>query len=164
MKHRLSQFFDADIFTFMTNSDVVSDSIILNHRGVIDGNVSNPLFEVRDRIAANAHHFLNQDVGIRYRRLGLIDKPRLSVLPGVRKFSSLLVTKRFDVQFIDPLLSLPQDLLALSRVSFRSRCAVVFRTELRSQLLCPFFARVDPNANCNRDDYSYREKRNNNYC
>ena len=114
----------------MLSSNIVRDPIVLNYRRVIHRNVRDALLKIRYRITAKAHHFLDQDVRICHRSFRIVYELRLGVLPGVGKLSSLILSKRFDVQLGHALLPLLQKLFGASGATFRAHRSIVFRPEL----------------------------------
>jgi len=131
VNHRLAEFFNPDILMFVANRNLVRDAIILHDRRMIHRNVGDSLLEIRDRIAAHAHYFLDQNVGICHRGLRIINEARLGVFPSIGKFRPLLIVKRFDVELGHTLLPLLQELFGMSGVAIVcAHCPIVFGSEL----------------------------------
>src|SRR6185437_9875435 len=72
VEHCFTQLLDAHIAVFMLHRDVVRQSIVLHHGRMIDRDIRHALLEVRDRIPAHIHHFLQQHVCMRHGGRGIV--------------------------------------------------------------------------------------------
>jgi len=83
MDHRFAQIFRTGLASVMAKRNVVRRSIVVDDLGMVNGDVSGPLLEVRNWIAARLHDVGNKAVSQRDRAPGVVDKLRLHFVPAI---------------------------------------------------------------------------------
>src|SRR5262249_44554699 len=62
MNHCLSEFLRSYWFTSVSGRDIVSDPVVLNHDGMIHGDIRHSLLEITDWIATRSHYITDQTI------------------------------------------------------------------------------------------------------
>ena len=134
------------------HGNVMCEPIVLDYGWVIDGNVSDALVEIRNRVTTNVHHLLHKRIGVRHSRRWIVNELSLRSLPRIGKFISLLIGQRLEFQFLHARLTLLQNFLSGCRITFSTRHSPVLRPEVCTQPLAALVRCVQPNTYRNRND------------
>jgi hypothetical protein len=153
--HRTSEIFGRRFASSFANRNVVRNAIVLNHVAVVDGDVRCALLKVSDRIAAHLHQIRDEAIGFDDSALRVIDKPRLILAPSFRKVIAVLRREWTDLEVSHAVDALGQLGFGVPRIAMLSNEPFVFRSELRSKLICAALLREHE-----RDDH-HRERHQN---
>src|SRR5437762_672779 len=77
----------------------------------------------------------------------------LRVFPNVRKFVSLRLSQRFDVELLDSLLTRQQNIFSLRRVTFSTRYTAILGAKPRLQFRSASVTYGQPNERNNGDEH-----------
>jgi len=106
--HCPSQIFRRRGVPAMSIGDLARCAIVVDDASVVDGKIRGALVEVRDRIAARLHDFLNELVGARDGSARIVDEHRLHAAPALTEEVALVGLQRPDLQMLDALLPFHQ--------------------------------------------------------
>jgi hypothetical protein len=94
----------------VSEGDVVSDSIVLDHDWMVHRDIRNSLLKITDWISTSFHYLRDQTVSSFHRLSWLVNEVSLFSFPLIRESTPLLFIQRRDLQFGNALLSLVQNL------------------------------------------------------
>ena len=114
--------------------DRVRLAVVLDDFGVVDRHVGRLLLEVLDRIAALAHHFGDERVGVAERGRRLVDELRLRRTPAFGVAVARGRAQRADVEPAPPFAALAQLGLRGTLVAMLFNGTVVLGPEALAQL------------------------------
>ena len=120
-------------------------AIVFNDARVINGKISDTLFEVADRVAANVHQSLNQSIRFGERHLGIIYKLALNSLPSSNKVHVCIRREWNYLEMVDTARKFLKLRLCLSNAARLLNNTAVFGAESRLQFLAPL--RFDNESN-----------------
>jgi len=83
--HGLAQIFGVDLAAAARISECARGAVVLHHGRVLDGQVSDALIEMFRRVAAGAHHLVDELVGAGHGHGRIVDELRLNARPGRRE-------------------------------------------------------------------------------
>jgi len=155
VNHGLAEILGARLTAPMTNDDVAARAVVVHHRGVLDGEVVEPVFGILNRVTTRTHDIFDEPIRLIHGSTRVIDEPRLNRAPGLCILIRFVAAQRPQRKRLYTALALHQFALNLRRCFGRLQKAVVFRTETCSQSRCLPSPDEQPHDDCDqrRNDY-----------
>ena len=157
--HRPPQVFGLDAAAGVPFRDHVGGPVLLDHMRMIDRDVSGSLVEIPHRVAAVAHHILDQRVRLRDGCRRVVHELGLRLSPFREVSVPLACRQRLDLVVLDAFLARLELALRLPLVAGRLQRSLVFRPVSLGQMLGPIALSHHPRHRTNHDDRHQDDER-----
>jgi hypothetical protein len=160
VNHCLAKVLRAGFASAMAEGDFMSGSVVVDHGGMIDGDVGGSLFEIGDRIAAHSHDSAKQLIGLSDGAGGVVHEMGLHAGPFVDEMSAIGRTQGAQVVGLHAVRAFRQFGFGAAAVPTFSDGTFVLRSELSAKARTASVARKqvrnkpddDQQDNCDRND------------